>query len=120
MGAAWREPKDVISIRSVAMVEGVKALGMETCVTLGMLTGGQAQRLKDAGLDLLQSQSRYLAGILRPDHHHPNLPGAGSDTLDHVRSAGIHVCCGGIVGMGEAREDRVGMIAALADPSGAS
>jgi biotin synthase len=113
MGAAWRSPKDRDVEAVCAMVEGVKALGLETCATLGMLTGAQAQRLKGAGLDYynhnLDSSPEFYGTIITTRVYQDRL-----DTLAHVRAAGIHVCCGGIVGMGESREDRVGMIAALA------
>jgi biotin synthase len=95
------------------MVEGVKALGMETCVTLGMLTGDQAARLKQSGLDYynhnLDTSPEYYREIITTRSYQDRL-----DTLEHVRDAGIHVCCGGIVGMGEALEDRIGMIVSLA------
>jgi biotin synthase len=113
MGAAWRSPKDRDLDKVCAMVEGVKALGLETCVTLGMLTGSQAQRLKSSGLDYynhnLDTSPEYYGDIITTRTYQDRL-----DTLDHVRDAGIHVCCGGIVGMGEGLEDRVGMIATLA------
>ena len=113
MGAAWRSPKDRDLDKVCAMVEGVKALGMETCVTLGMLTGDQARRLKDCGLDYynhnLDTSPEYYGDIITTRTYQDRL-----DTLEHVRAAGIHVCCGGIVGMGETAEDRVGMIATLA------
>ncbi len=113
MGAAWRNPKDRDLDSVCAMVEGVKALGLETCATLGMLTASQAQRLKGAGLDYynhnLDSSPEFYGKIITTRTYQDRL-----DTLGHVRAAGIHVCCGGIVGMGESREDRVGMIAALA------
>ncbi|HEY6025988.1 MAG TPA: biotin synthase BioB, partial [Pseudolabrys sp.] len=113
MGAAWRSPKDRDLDKVCAMVEGVKALGMETCVTLGMLTGDQAQRLRQSGLDYynhnLDTSPEFYGEIITTRCYQDRL-----DTLDHVREAGIHVCCGGIVGMGEAVEDRVGMIATLA------
>ncbi|HTQ13484.1 MAG TPA: biotin synthase BioB [Rhizomicrobium sp.] len=113
MGAAWRQPKDKDLDAVCRMVEGVKALGMETCVTLGMLTGPQAGRLKEAGLDYynhnLDTSPEYYGEIITTRGYQERL-----DTLAHVRGAGIHVCCGGIVGMGESREDRVGMIHALA------
>jgi len=113
MGAAWREPKDRDLDQVCAMVEGVKALGMETCVTLGMLTGRQARRLKTAGLDYynhnLDTSPEYYGAIITTRSYQERL-----DTLAHVREAGIHVCCGGIVGMGEGLADRVGMIATLA------
>ena len=113
MGAAWRSPKDRDLDAVCAMVEGVKALGLETCATLGMLTGAQAQRLKDVGLDYynhnLDTSPEFYDHIITTRTYQDRL-----ETLDHVRDAGIHVCCGGIVGMGETREDRVGMIATLA------
>ena len=95
------------------MVEGVKALGMGTCVTLGMLTGPQALRLKSAGLAYynhnIDTSPEYYGAIITTRTYQDRL-----DTLDTVRNAGIHVCCGGIVGMGEGLEDRAGMIATLA------
>jgi biotin synthase len=113
MGAAWRSPKDRDLDAVCAMVEGVKAIGLETCVTLGMLTGPQAERLKDAGLDYynhnLDTSPEFYDHIITTRTYRDRL-----DTLGHVRDAGINVCCGGIVGMGEARDDRVGMIATLA------
>jgi biotin synthase len=113
MGAAWRSPKDRDLDAVCAMVEGVKALGLETCATLGMLTGPQARRLKDSGLDYynhnLDTSPEFYGEIITTRTYRDRL-----ETLAHVREAGIHVCCGGIVGMGETREDRVGMIATLA------
>ena len=113
MGAAWREPKDRDLDRVCAMVEGVKAIGLEACATLGMLTQDQARRLKAAGLDYynhnLDTSPDYYGAIITTRTYQDRL-----DTLGHVRDAGIHVCCGGIVGMGESAEDRVGMIATLA------
>jgi biotin synthase len=113
MGAAWRNPKDRDLDTVCAMVEGVKALGMETCVTLGMLTGDQATRLKQAGLDYynhnLDTSPEYYRHIISTRTYEDRL-----DTLANVRDAGINVCCGGIVGMGESAEDRVGLIHALA------
>jgi biotin synthase len=113
MGAAWREPKDRDLDKVCAMVAGVKALGLETCATLGMLTGSQAQRLRSAGLDYynhnLDTSPEYYGAIITSRTYRDRL-----DTLAHVRDAGIHVCCGGIVGMGERAEDRVGMITTLA------
>ena len=85
MGAAWREPKDRDLDAVCAMVEGVKALGLETCATLGMLTAGQAQRLKDVGPRFLQSQPRHLAGVLRKNHHHAHLPGPPGDARPRAR-----------------------------------
>jgi biotin synthase len=113
MGAAWRSPKDRDLGEVCKMVEGVKALGMETCVTLGMLTDAQAGRLKQAGLDYynhnLDTSPEYYGEIITTRVYQDRL-----DTLEAVRAAGIHVCCGGIVGMGEGIEDRIGMIATLA------
>jgi biotin synthase len=113
MGAAWRSPKERELDSVCAMVEAVKALGLETCATLGMLTGTQARRLKDAGLDYynhnLDTSPEFYGRIITTRVYQDRL-----ETLEHVRNAGIHVCCGGIVGMGETREDRVGMIAVLA------
>jgi len=113
MGAAWRNPKDKDLEQVCAMVEGVKALGMETCVTLGMLSAQQAARLKQAGLDYynhnIDTSPEYYRHIVSTRLYQDRL-----DTLEHVRDAGIAVCCGGIVGLGESREDRVGLIHALA------
>ena len=113
MGAAWRSPKDRDLEKVCDMVEGVKALGMETCVTLGMLTGEQAKRLKTCGLDYynhnLDTSPEFYGEIISTRTYQDRL-----DTLEHVRAAGINVCCGGIVGMGEKLDDRVGMIATLA------
>jgi biotin synthase len=113
MGAAWRSPKDRELEQVCAMVEGVKALGLETCATLGMLSAAQARRLKEAGLDYynhnLDSSPEFYEKIITTRTYRDRL-----ETLEHVRAAGLHVCCGGIVGMGETREDRVGMIATLA------
>ncbi len=113
MGAAWRNPKDKDLDQVCAMVEGVKALGMETCVTLGMLTPDQATRLKEAGLDYynhnLDTSPEYYRHVITTRTYQERL-----DTLEAVRDAGIHVCCGGIVGMGESLDDRVGLIHALA------
>jgi biotin synthase len=113
MGAAWRSPKDRDLDNVCAMVEGVKALGLETCATLGMLEAHQAKRLKASGLDYynhnLDTSPEYYGEIITTRSYQDRL-----DTLEHVRAAGIHVCCGGIVGMGEGLEDRVGMIATLA------
>ena len=113
MGAAWREPKDRDLDAVCAMVEGVKAMGMETCATLGMLTAAQARLLKDSGLDYynhnLDTSPEFYGEIITTRTYDDRL-----QTLAHVRDAGIHVCCGGIVGMGETRDDRIGMIATLA------
>jgi biotin synthase len=113
MGAAWREPKDRDLDSVCAMVEGVKGLGLETCATLGMLTAEQAGRLKASGLDYynhnLDTSPEYYGAIITTRVYQERL-----DTLDHVRAAGIHVCCGGIIGMGESEENRAGLIATLA------
>jgi biotin synthase len=113
MGAAWRSPKDRDLDHVCAMVAGVKALGLETCATLGMLDPAQAHRLKTAGLDYynhnLDTAPEFYGEIITTRTYQDRL-----DTLGHVRAAGLNVCCGGIVGMGESREDRVGMIHALA------
>jgi biotin synthase len=113
MGAAWRSPKDRDVENICAMVEGVKALGLETCATLGMLTPGQAKRLKGSGLDYynhnLDTSPEFYGEIITTRTYQDRL-----DTLGAVRDAGIHVCCGGIVGMGEDAEDRAGLIATLA------
>jgi biotin synthase len=113
MGAAWRSPKDRDLDAVCAMVEGVKGLGLETCATLGMLDADQARRLKDAGLDYynhnLDTSPEHYGAIITTRTYQDRL-----DTLAHVRDAGMSVCCGGIVGMGEDQGDRVGMIHALA------
>jgi len=113
MGAAWREPKDRDMGAVCAMVAGVKAMGLETCMTLGMLTGEQARQLKTAGLDYynhnIDTSPEHYGDIITTRTFQERL-----DTLAEVRSAGMAVCCGGIVGMGETREDRVGFIHALA------
>jgi biotin synthase len=113
MGAAWREPKDRDLDAVGAMVSGVKALGLETCVTLGMLKPHQAHALKDAGLDYynhnLDTSPEFYGEIIGTRTYEDRL-----DTLANVREAGLHVCCGGIVGMGESRADRAGLIAQLA------
>ena len=116
MGAAWRGPKDRDLEAVEAMVREVKALGMETCVTLGMLREGQAARLKDAGLDYynhnLDSDEAYYQEVVSTHTYQDRL-----DTLDKVREAGLKVCSGGIIGMGEGRENRAGLIAKLANMS---
>jgi biotin synthase len=113
MGAAWRSPKDRDLDAVCSMIEGVRALGLESCVTLGMLTATQAGRLADAGLDYynhnLDTSPEFYGEVITTRTYQDRL-----DTLGHVRDAGINVCCGGIVGMGEAAEDRAGLIAALA------
>ncbi|MCX8570502.1 MULTISPECIES: biotin synthase BioB [Hyphomicrobiales] len=114
MGAAWRSPKERDMDAVVAMVEGVKELGMETCMTLGMLDLGQAQRLKQAGLDYynhnIDTSERYYSEVISTRTFADRL-----DTLANVRDSGIKVCCGGIVGMGEEKTDRVDMLVTLAN-----
>lgn len=114
MGAAWRSPKSRDMERVTAMVRAVKAMGMETCVTLGMLDGEQAQTLKNAGLDYynhnLDTAPEFYGRIISTRTYQDRL-----DTLAHVRDAGIHVCCGGIIGLGESRRERAGLIAQLAN-----
>lgn len=113
MGAAWRGPKDKDLDGVAEMVREVKALGLETCVTLGMLKAGQAAKLKDAGLDYynhnLDTASEFYGEVITTHTYQDRL-----DTLGQVRDAGIHVCCGGIVGMGESRQVRAKLIAELA------
>jgi biotin synthase len=113
MGAAWREPKERDLDTVCRMIASVRDLGLETCATLGMLTADQAQRLKSAGLDYynhnLDSSPEFYGRIISTRHYVDRL-----ETLARVREAGINVCCGGIVGMGETREDRIGLILALA------
>ncbi|MBX9885578.1 MAG: biotin synthase BioB, partial [Novosphingobium sp.] len=113
MGAAWRNPKDRDMPAIIAMVKGVRAMGMETCMTLGMLSESQAAQLAEAGLDYYNhnidtSPERY-GEIITTRTFEERI-----DTLSRVREAGINVCSGGIVGMGETRSDRVGFIHALA------
>ncbi|RWN48710.1 MAG: biotin synthase BioB [Mesorhizobium sp.] len=114
MGAAWRSPKPRDMDAVVAMVEGVKALGMETCMTLGMLDLEQAARLKQAGLDYynhnIDTSERYYTEIISTRTFADRL-----DTLANVRDSGIKVCCGGIVGMGEEPVDRIDMLVTLAN-----
>ena len=113
MGAAWRGPKQRDIEKMTEMVGGVKALGLETCATLGMLKPGQAEQLRQAGLDYynhnLDTAPEFYGEIITTRQYQDRL-----DTLDKVRNAGIHVCCGGIVGMGESRHARAGLIAQLA------
>jgi biotin synthase len=113
MGAAWRSPKPHHLEAVAEMVSAVKALGMETCVTLGMLAEGQAEQLKHAGLDYynhnLDTSPEFYGKIISTRTYQDRL-----DTLERVRDAGINVCCGGIVGMGESRRERAGLIAQLA------
>ncbi|CDX35971.1 biotin synthase [Mesorhizobium sp. SOD10] len=114
MGAAWRSPKERDMEAVVAMVEGVKALGMETCMTLGMLDLEQAARLKQAGLDYynhnIDTSERYYGEVISTRSFADRL-----DTLENVRQSGIKVCCGGIVGMGEEPVDRIDMLVTLAN-----
>jgi biotin synthase len=114
MGAAWRSPRDKDLARVADMVREVKALGLETCATLGMLDAGQARTLKDAGLDYynhnLDTSPEYYGEIISTRCYQDRL-----DTLAHVRDAGMKTCCGGIVGMGESRNDRAGLLQALAN-----
>ena len=113
MGAAWRDLKDRDVPKVAAMISGVKALGLETCATLGMLTKPQAQALKDAGLDYynhnLDTGPDYYDQVVTTRTYQDRL-----DTLEAVRSVGMNTCCGGIVGMGETRTDRAGLLHALA------
>lgn len=113
MGAAWRSPKDRDMDTIVGMIEGVKAMGLETCMTLGMLSDTQADRLADAGLDYynhnIDTSPENYANVITTRSFDDRL-----DTLERVRARGINVCCGGILGMGESAQDRVGFIHALA------
>ncbi|AIL33052.1 biotin synthase [Basilea psittacipulmonis DSM 24701] len=114
MGAAWRCPKDHHLDEVIEMIKAVKALGMETCVTLGMLKEGQAERLKEAGLDYynhnLDTSPEFYGNIITTRTYQDRL-----DTLERVRKNGINICCGGIVGMGESRRERAGLVAQLAN-----
>jgi len=114
MGAAWREPKDRDMNAIVAMIEGVRALGMETCMTLGMLSPEQTIRLKDAGLDYynhnVDTSEEFYPSIISTRTYQDRI-----DTLERVREAGINVCSGGILGLGEERSDRAGMLMTLAN-----
>jgi biotin synthase len=118
MGAAWRGPKEKDLQPVLEMVRAVKALGMETCTTLGMLKAGQAEQLRDAGLDYynhnLDTAPEYYGEVITTHGYDDRL-----DTLGKVREAGMKVCCGGIVGLGESRSARAGLIAQLAalDPA---
>ena len=113
MGAAYRAPKDKDLDHIIEMIQGVRDLGMETCCTLGMLTPAQAKRLADAGLDYynhnIDTSDEYYKEIISTRRFEDRL-----DTLKNVRDAGMHVCCGGIVGMGEKKQDRVKMLHTLA------
>lgn len=114
MGAAWRHPKDKDIDTVIEMVKAVKDLGLETCLTLGMLTRPQAQRLSEAGLDYynhnLDTSPEFYPEIISTRTYQDR-----RDTLAHVREAGMHVCCGGILGMGESRDDRFGLLQELAN-----
>lgn len=113
MGAAWRNPTDKNLGKVIEMVEAVKSMGLETCVTLGMLTDKQSQQLKQAGLDYynhnLDTSPDFYKNIITSRTYQDRL-----ETLDHVRNAGIKVCCGGILGMGESSNDRVDLLHQLA------
>lgn len=113
MGAAWRNPHERDMPYVLEMVKEVKALGLETCMTLGMLNASQAERLKDAGLDYynhnLDTSREYYSHIISTRSFDDRL-----NTLDHVRQAGLKVCSGGIVGLGENRQDRIGLLHELA------
>ena len=114
MGAAWKHPHDRDMPYVVELIKEVKALGLETCMTLGMLTGNQAQTLADAGLDYynhnLDTSRDYYCKIVSTRSYDDRL-----DTLDNVRKAGINVCSGGIIGMGESRDDRINLLFELAN-----
>lgn len=114
MGAAWRRPKDKQIDQVIEMIQAVREEGLETCITLGMLTADQAKRLADAGLDYynhnLDTSPEYYEEIISTRRFDDRL-----DTLEQVRQAGMKVCCGGIVGMGESRADRIGLLRALAN-----
>jgi biotin synthase len=114
MGAAWRAPKDRDIEKVAQLVRAVKSIGLETCATLGMLDDGHAEALRDAGLDYynhnLDSSPEFYGDIIGTRDYQDRL-----DTLERVRGAGVKVCCGGIVGMGESRRDRAGLIAQLAN-----
>lgn len=113
MGAAWRSPKEHEIDIVCTMIEGVKKLGLETCVTLGMLNEQQAVKLRNAGLDYynhnLDTSANYYSQIITTRTYQDRL-----DTLSHVRNAGIRICCGGIIGMGESETDRASLITTLA------
>ena len=114
MGAAWRSPKDRDVAKVAQIVSAVKGLGLETCATLGMLSDSQAQSLKDAGLDYynhnLDTAPEFYGEVIHTRQYQDRL-----DTLEHVRAAGMKTCCGGIVGMGESRDQRAGLLQALAN-----
>ena len=114
MGAAWRSPKDRDIPKVAEMIREVKALGLETCATLGMLSGGQARALKDAGLDYynhnIDTDPEFYGDVIHTRQMHDRF-----DTLAQVRDAGMKTCCGGIVGMGESRRQRAGLLMTLAN-----
>jgi biotin synthase len=114
MGAAWRGPKDRDVVKVAEIVRAVKGLGLETCATLGMLSGSQADTLKAAGLDYynhnLDTAPEFYGEVIHTRQYQDRL-----DTLDHVRAAGMKTCCGGIVGMGESRDQRAGLLQTLAN-----
>jgi biotin synthase len=114
MGAAWRGPRDRDLDEVIEMIHGVKALGLETCATLGLLTSTQAKRLKDAGLDYynhnIDTSERFYGAVITTRTFEDRL-----ETLRHVRAAGLKVCCGGIMGLGESHEDRAEMLRTLAN-----
>lgn len=114
MGAAWRCPPDKVFNEITAMIEGVKGLGLETCMTLGMLNQEQAQALKEAGLDFynhnIDTSPSYYDKVVTTRKFSDRL-----DTINHVREAGMSVCCGGILGLGETREDRIEFLMTLAN-----
>lgn len=116
MGAAWRRPKDKDLEPVIKMVKEVKAMGLETCLTLGMLTDSQAETLQQAGLDYynhnLDTSPEYYGEVITTRTYQDRL-----DTLEHVRNSGMKTCCGGILGMGESRRDRVGLFKELANQS---
>jgi biotin synthase len=114
MGAAWRSPKDRDIEKISTLINAVRELGLETCVTLGMVSVAQANRLKEAGLDYynhnIDTSESYYSSVITTRTYQDRL-----DTLANLREAGIKLCCGGIIGMGESREDRAGMLATLAN-----
>ena len=114
MGAAWREPKDKDIKKVIPMVEAIKGMELETCLTLGMLSSQQAKSLKTSGLDYynhnIDTSPEYYSKIISTRDYEERLA-----TLEHVRNAGINVCCGGIVGMGENQKDRAGFLLTLAN-----
>ena len=114
MGAAWREPKDKDIKKVIPMVEAIKGMGLETCLTLGMLSSEQAKSLKTSGLDYynhnIDTSPEYYSKIISTRDYKERLA-----TLEHVRNAGINLCCGGIVGMGENQKDRAGFLLTLAN-----